>query len=656
MMNHQGQNNSNESIQSVANHWESSEALRVASSSSCTGSIQSFPNSFNPNFLPYQEHLNIVRSNDRGVGVIHHNLDLNTEYVENNHETNQNVSVGLCLHSFAPDVPDNQSDTNLSDLMAIDGGSSYVVDRQGVDNCLVNMSYLSSNRSPEHASREVLTGESSRSAVQARIPILQAATVQVNASNSLDIIAPYISAANIRQQQFDAEFSHETIRPVSNMRLLNEARHGSANSSLFSFEAGSNSLNIIAPCISASNIRQQQFDAEFGHETIRPVSNMHQLNEARHGSANSSLFSFEAGIDHGITRPVYNMLRLSRARQIRHFQSNNHTDASPLASVPSSYLSMGQGRNFHSLLYGQTPQYHQRDHPHFFIQAQASVGVVPYVQPFVQFPNFHEILVPARWFNVMGPRSIAPPFSPVYIIPGGRNPDNIPRNIMVASQTRRGAQSPYLANLSVDNGTANFLGNFASPLHYGPFSHSYILNAPTGVPWSNAFEQHMPMLLGVGNLSAAASIGFPRQSRNIELDLNSPAISQERDLAVVVSSAGFQNQFRTSQRSENQSYLNIGPPITVEARNNLLTEENRQPILGLSEKDIMVHLRLEEFQSSSVTTPESVESCCVCQDNYANGEDIGVLDCRHKFHYECIRKWLGIKNTCPVCVRTGLAL
>ncbi|KAI9089134.1 hypothetical protein K1719_029413 [Acacia pycnantha] len=596
MMNHQGQNNSNESIQSEANHSESTEALGVVSSpSSCNGSIQSFPNSLNGlNFLPYQEHLNSVQSNDHGAGVIHHNQDLHAEYVENGHHSNQNVSVGLCLHPFEPDAPDNQSDSNLSGLLASDSGTSYVLDEQGVDNSLVNMSYLS-NSSPEHASTELLTGESSRSAVQVRTPISQAAAVQVNTSNSLSVAAPYIGA---------------------------------------------------------TNIRPQQSDDEFGHRTIMPVSNMQQLNEARPRLANCALFSFEAGSDHGITRPSYDMLHFSHAGQLGQFQSNNQTDASPAAFVPSSNLSMGHASNFNALFPRQTPLHHQEDLPHFFSQAQASVGAIPYGQPFVPFPNFHDILLPAPWVNVMGLTSLVTPFSPVYAVPGGGNPDNIPRNIMLGPQT--GAQSTYPANWNFDQGTANFLGNFAFPSHYGPFLGNHLLIAPTGVHWFNAFEQHMPTLFGV--VSAAAPIGFPGPSRNNQLDLNPPAISQERDLPTVINSAGVQNQLRASQRLENQSFLNMGPRVTDGARNNLLSELFRQPVPGLSEEGIMARLRLEEFQSPPGVTPENVDCCCICQENYADGEDIGVLDCGHKFHSDCVKKWLRTKNTCPICVRTGLAV
>lgn len=39
--------------------------------------------------------------------------------------------------------------------------------------------------------------------------------------------------------------------------------------------------------------------------------------------------------------------------------------------------------------------------------------------------------------------------------------------------------------------------------------------------------------------------------------------------------------------------------------------------------------------------------CSICLDN--NGHCEYMLPCKHKFHSQCIRKWLENNNTCPVC-------
>lgn len=42
------------------------------------------------------------------------------------------------------------------------------------------------------------------------------------------------------------------------------------------------------------------------------------------------------------------------------------------------------------------------------------------------------------------------------------------------------------------------------------------------------------------------------------------------------------------------------------------------------------------------------------QENYKNQDQIATLDCRHEYHAECLKKWLVIKNICPVCKSEAL--
>ncbi|XP_076887803.1 putative E3 ubiquitin-protein ligase ZFP1 [Bidens hawaiensis] len=81
---------------------------------------------------------------------------------------------------------------------------------------------------------------------------------------------------------------------------------------------------------------------------------------------------------------------------------------------------------------------------------------------------------------------------------------------------------------------------------------------------------------------------------------------------------------------------------------------------GLSDNFILEHLKTRVFASSSEPEDSSsddqeINSCVICQNNYDNQEQIGVLDCGHEYHVDCLKKWLTVKNTCPVCKATGLA-
>ncbi|XP_027346493.1 probable E3 ubiquitin-protein ligase HIP1 [Abrus precatorius] len=91
------------------------------------------------------------------------------------------------------------------------------------------------------------------------------------------------------------------------------------------------------------------------------------------------------------------------------------------------------------------------------------------------------------------------------------------------------------------------------------------------------------------------------------------------------------------------------PQRNIPRRNNVGTN-------GLTVEEIMLHLRRENFNFVGEPTPENKESCCICQEEFVDGEQVGRLDCVHRFHVECIKEWLMHKNVCPICKRTALAM
>ncbi|CAI9267067.1 unnamed protein product [Lactuca saligna] len=74
---------------------------------------------------------------------------------------------------------------------------------------------------------------------------------------------------------------------------------------------------------------------------------------------------------------------------------------------------------------------------------------------------------------------------------------------------------------------------------------------------------------------------------------------------------------------------------------------------GLNEETISKHLKTKQYVAE--TGQPDAEPCCVCQEEYHNGDDLGTLDCGHDFHHGCIKQWLQHKNSCPICKSTGFA-
>ncbi|KAK9068484.1 hypothetical protein SSX86_012598 [Deinandra increscens subsp. villosa] len=69
---------------------------------------------------------------------------------------------------------------------------------------------------------------------------------------------------------------------------------------------------------------------------------------------------------------------------------------------------------------------------------------------------------------------------------------------------------------------------------------------------------------------------------------------------------------------------------------------------GLSENLISECLRESIYCSSDQGQEEG--KCVICLEEYANMDDVGMLKgCKHDFHVGCIKKWLSMKNLCPIC-------
>ena len=62
----------------------------------------------------------------------------------------------------------------------------------------------------------------------------------------------------------------------------------------------------------------------------------------------------------------------------------------------------------------------------------------------------------------------------------------------------------------------------------------------------------------------------------------------------------------------------------------------------------------DTFTTRVIEKDDINESCSVCIENYALGEQSVTLPCSHRFHFECAKTWLlEHQSTCPIC-RTSL--
>jgi hypothetical protein len=74
---------------------------------------------------------------------------------------------------------------------------------------------------------------------------------------------------------------------------------------------------------------------------------------------------------------------------------------------------------------------------------------------------------------------------------------------------------------------------------------------------------------------------------------------------------------------------------------------------GVSE-DVMPNCLVDKIYCSTHQKNQE-EKCAICLEEYEGGEEIGeVKNCGHEFHGGCIKKWLLMKNVCPICKTAAL--
>jgi len=84
---------------------------------------------------------------------------------------------------------------------------------------------------------------------------------------------------------------------------------------------------------------------------------------------------------------------------------------------------------------------------------------------------------------------------------------------------------------------------------------------------------------------------------------------------------------------------------------------------GLSDATIRNQLKTRTYLSSPCSInlevsfmDQEADSCIICQDDYKRKEKIASLDCGHEYHADCLKKWLRVKNVCPICKSEALTM
>ncbi|QCD95027.1 E3 ubiquitin-protein ligase [Vigna unguiculata] len=89
---------------------------------------------------------------------------------------------------------------------------------------------------------------------------------------------------------------------------------------------------------------------------------------------------------------------------------------------------------------------------------------------------------------------------------------------------------------------------------------------------------------------------------------------------------------------------------------NELAERIGKVDTGLPDEIIARQMKTEIYQLPNHSEEQEVDLCIICQDEYKNKDQIGILQCGHRYHSDCITTWLHEKNVCPICKSQALTI
>ena len=96
----------------------------------------------------------------------------------------------------------------------------------------------------------------------------------------------------------------------------------------------------------------------------------------------------------------------------------------------------------------------------------------------------------------------------------------------------------------------------------------------------------------------------------------------------------------------------INPMTRIVFINNMQNQHQGNPPASKSAIDKLKHFKMEKkYCKKSESDPNKLEypECSICLMEVNEGQNTILLPCGHMFHEECVKKWLEIHNTCPLC-------
>ena len=90
--------------------------------------------------------------------------------------------------------------------------------------------------------------------------------------------------------------------------------------------------------------------------------------------------------------------------------------------------------------------------------------------------------------------------------------------------------------------------------------------------------------------------------------------------------------------------------------NESAMSSNGSLVRRVSTRSILKDCQIERYNFDSgkrlrllQTDYSKYSRCSICMEDFTEGEEVVLCPCKHCYHDQCIKEWLRLKNSCPLC-------
>lgn len=570
---------------------------------------------------------------------IRQHVNLNAGYVGNSGNGEQGIgaSLGPNLYLSSRLETDHTSIATSPDILGTSAGSSGCIagEDDGNSGSLGNWSLSCKRKALEGTSGQSCSGGSSSSFLQAENCVWHNGPARFNPSSSLRLSAPSYSSPNGSSREQQNPRTGISAGVVASEAFPSSSATGSRESSLR--QAGSE-----------TNIGSQHESIPFNLASAGS-SRRYSLRTGRHGEPSDLRSTAAAGSNSGASQSQ------SHSMHIPGFSGNVHTfpwngaSNSRAGSMSNSFSFGERGTEIQEDASLRSLPRTNGEHPMFVSATE--------MRNTAQDPTSSTSLgIPAS--TRIASSSSSPPLPPPAWIPH--------HNSSPAQNRQRTLEfAPWSLFPSIETQPGGRSGPL-DPLPPGPSSSRNTImssgrNNPNRQPpfHRSAFfmDRQGEDALSISNSLRVLSADIEGRRRLISEQIRQVLHAMRRGENLQIEDYMLLDPFTYHGMAEmHDRHRDMRLDVDNMSYEELLALEERigDVSTGLSEETILKLMKQQKHESTAVESALDSEPCCICQEEYVDGDNVGVLNCGHDFHTDCVKQWLMQKNLCPICKTTGL--